>query len=205
MSEQGFRPPDRPSPAVYRRRRIAAAVIVLIAGVLTFQLFRLGTDLWAAAVEKWQAPAVSQSPTDKPEPTDTKGEVTACLDEEVTVLAELPDGDEYELGDTVAIRATFTYQGNSECLRDVGAKANEVTVGKRDGRQLWSSSTCPVNRKVNLVSMLPGDIYQVTVTWPGTRDPAKCGEVATQVQAGRYQVVVANGGAVSEPVEFRVG
>lgn len=177
----------------------------LLAGVLVFQLLQLGADLWAAAVEKWQAPAVSESPTTRPQPAESKGEVTACRDDDVVVMVELPDGDVYEPGDTVAIRATFTYQGSSECLRDVGAKANEVTVGKPDGRELWSSSTCPVNRKVNLVSMLPGDIYQVTVTWPGTRDPAKCGKVAKQVQPGRYRVTVANGGAVSEPVEFRVG
>ena len=89
--------------------------------------------------------------------------------------------------------------GLKNCLRDVGARNNEVFVTNADGELVWSSNRCPANKKINLVEMAPQDVYQVVVTWGGFKNPKTCGEASDHVPAGTFQITARNGDAQAEP------
>jgi hypothetical protein len=140
-------------------------------------------------------------PTDTANPTQgqTSNTTKACDDTDIDVTVDVADGPTFTFDETVTLSATITNIGLKSCLRDVGARANEVFVTNADGELVWSSNRCPANKKINLVEMAPMDVYQVVVSWGGFKNPTTCGETADHVPAGTFQITARNGDAQAEP------
>lgn len=187
--------PQRPTPKQLAARWTVVLLIVIAVGALAFSLMRA---LVNTVSERFAATSPSSTPT-LSNSTPPRGELSACADSDISISVTLEGGPDYKVGDTPTVRAVISNSGSQTCLRDVGSRANEVYVVNADGYRVWSSNRCPVKPKARLVEMKPGSRYQLTVIWPGTRNPKKCGELAAAVKPGEFSVFVSNGSAVSEP------
>ena len=191
--------PPRPTPGQLAVRRAAALLIVIAALTGLFVVARgMATSLAERFAEAapTDSSSVSASPKQSKPP---KHELKACRDADISIDASITDGPDFTVGDTPTVRAIISNVSSATCLRDVGSRANEVYVVNSDGYRVWSSNRCPVKQSARLVELAPGARYQITVIWPGTRNPKKCGELATAVAPGEFSVFVSNGNAVSEP------
>jgi hypothetical protein len=61
-----------------------------------------------------------------------------------------------------------------------------------------------VNKKQNLVTVNPGDVYKVALEWAGNMNPTKCGMVAVPLNRGEYSVFATNNSAISEPATITI-
>jgi len=192
----------RPTAAQFRRRRIAALVVVFLT---CFALIKVGVSLWDKISGAPAKQASTSQPTNTKTQTSKPVKVKACNDSDIKVSLSIDGGPEYAMSGVLTINSTFTNTSTSACLRDIGATANEILVQTPTGAIKWSTDRCPANSKVNLVTMNPRDVYRVTISWEGNRNPAKCGEVAPHLPAGDYTVISRNSGAQSEPatITFR--
>ncbi len=186
---------NRPSPSQLLIRRILALVIVLVVGI---GAFKITTGLISTISNAFSG---SSEPTSAPTNTDGKSNnnnLHKCNDEDISVAIGFEDKTSFTSEEVIVIDATFTLTGNSSCLRDVGARANEIYVVNANNKKVWSTNTCPVNNKSNLVEMNPGNIYRTTITWGGNVDPKTCGKDAKHVASGEYGIYASNGKAISE-------
>lgn len=189
-------PSPRPTPQQLLVRRVVALLILVAVITVAFSLIRaLVESVSARFAEATPTPTLTTSKSTAPPRED----LVACADADIQIDVTLEEGNEYTAGDTATVQAVITNVGGSTCLRDVGSRANEVYVVDAEGYRVWSSNRCPVKQKSRLVEMGAGARYQVTVIWPGTRNPKKCGELAAAVKPGEFSVFVSNGSAVSEP------
>ena len=197
--------PPRPTARQLAVRRTVALVLVIAMATGAFTLLRgMATALSERFAATSPSPTVSETST-RGESSKPREELKACEDADITIEASVTDGPEFSIGDTPTIRAIISNSSAATCLRDVGSRANEVYVVNADGYRVWSSNRCPVKQSARLVELAPGARYQITVIWPGTRNPKKCGELAAAVAPGEFSVFVSNGSAVSEPALLTLG
>ena len=187
--------------AKFRRRRIVLSLMVLL---LIFGAVKVVGGAWVLVQEKIAASdkVVPSNPiTPSSSSTRKVATIDACSDSDIAVAAILDaDSNVFDLATNITIHATITNISSTKCLRDVGSKANEIVVIDAQGKQVWSSDTCPVKQVINLVELQPGDVARVTLTWGGNVDPRKCGKTAGHVPVGEYAIVARNGNAESEPL-----
>ena len=140
----------RPSPAVYRRRRLAAVLLALVV---------IGLFVWLVAAPPWRAtPAAESTPapsapasTDAPSPPaptpdaapsptpeQTSDGPAECTAADVRVEA-LSDQAEYPQGENPRLSIRLTNTGSSDCLLNVGTSAQSFTV--TSGSDVWWRST----------------------------------------------------------------
>jgi hypothetical protein len=190
-----------PQAQVYRRRRIAVAVILIIA---VFGFMKLVSAVAAVVQEKWEAadkvtpsnPITSSAP-----PTNNVADIKACADTDIAVQAFFDtESSEFDVTTDVVIHATITNISQEKCARDIGSKSNEIIVLDSNNQQIWSSDFCPVKQQINLAELQPGDVARVTLTWGGNVNPKKCGKTAAHVALGNYSIVARNGETESEPL-----
>lgn len=184
----------KPTPQQFLIRRVVAVLIllVLIIGVIKIAAAVMGfvSDIFSATPES--------APTSVENNNNGKNNLQKCNDGDVAVSIGFEGKTNFTSEEVIVIDATFTSIANSNCLRDVGARANEIYVVNENNKKVWSSDTCPVNNKSNLVKMKPGNIYRTTVTWAGTSDPKECGKEAKHLPAGEYGIYASNGNSISE-------
>jgi hypothetical protein len=95
----------------------------------------------------------------------------------------------------------ITNAGSASCRRDVGAKANTVLVTS-GGQPVWSSDDCNPGGAPNVVTMKPGEAYEVIVTWNGAVTQGSCPANPVAAHAGSYDAVGKNGDLRSSPSTF---
>jgi hypothetical protein len=185
---------NRPTPQQLLIRRLVALVIVIVLGIgvikVTSSVFSFITDSFASNPEETIAPTQTEA--------NNKGNLQKCSDDDISVLVGFEGKTSFTSEEVIVIDATFTYKGSSSCLRDIGARANEIYVVNEKNKKVWSTNTCPVNNKSNLVEMNPGNTYRTTITWGGNVDPKVCGKDAKHLPPGEYGIYARNGGAISE-------
>ncbi len=184
---------NKPTPQQLLIRRIVALVVVLILGVgafkLTTSIISFVADNFAGAPEETIAPTQTET---------NRNNLQKCNDSDIQVTVGFEGKTTFTSEEVIVIDATFAYTGGSTCLRDIGARANEIYVVNEKNKKVWSTNTCPVNNKSNLVEMNPGNTYRTTITWAGNVDPKVCGKDAKHLAAGDYGIYASNGGAISE-------
>lgn len=198
MTQQQLPRRRRTPRRVYWQRR--ALVLLLGIGLLA-GLGSAGRAFWQAASSRFAEPATNSSST-AAAPTSsataaTKQRVGACNDADIRVEVRTTKGSEFAPGSVIGLRAEITNAGEVECLRDIGASANEVFVTDADGTPIWSSNACPANSANDLVRMRPGDVYRISVKWPTTKDAAICGDAGAPVGTGNYAAYARNGAVQS--------
>lgn len=183
---------NRPTPQQLLLRRIVALFVVLLLG---FGLFKLTSSLFSFAAESF---AGKPEETIAPTQTETKNSLQKCSDSDIQVSVGFEGKTTFTSEEVIVIDATFVFTGSESCLRDIGARANEIYVVNEKNKKVWSTNTCPVNNKSNLVEMNPGNTYRTTITWAGNVDPKVCGKDAKHLVAGEYGIYASNGASVSE-------
>jgi hypothetical protein len=111
------------------------------------------------------------------------------------------DKPSYPVGSSVKITMRITNAGDVPCRRDVGAKANTVLVAS-GGQPVWSSDDCNPGGAANVVTMKPGETYEVSITWNGAVTEGSCPSNPAGAKAGRYDAVGKNGDSRSSASPF---
>jgi hypothetical protein len=177
---------------------------IVVIGVLlgfVFGIFWVGSSLLAFIQQRFEdtAPTLSPSITQSQDETKTPDtNLVRCKDEDIAVTVSIDESTPAISEQDFVIRVSFSYTGSGNCVRDMGAKANEVWIENSDGAKIWSTDTCPAHNKSNLVEPQFGDVYQMVVTWPGTEDAVECGKRGRGVELGEYAIYARNGARVSE-------
>lgn len=211
-----MRPVGDQPPAVYWRRRI------LILGVALVVLFVVLRACGGGDAEPVAAPASTptSAATQTPEPTPTStattatptptpttsttvAAVAACDPASVRVTATVAD-EQYPVGGPVPIRFVVRTNTPTECLRDVGATANTVTVTS-EGRRVWSSDDCTPGGAPDVRRISQTKPFAVTVTWQGDVSRPGCASPRPKSPAGTYDVQGRNGDVIGPKDTFTLG
>lgn len=172
----------RQSPAVYRRRRLAAGLLALVV---------IGLVVWLVAAPPWRsaptaldtsAPAESTpaaapsssapaaSPSSSPTPTASapSGPVE-CTAADITVEA-LSDKGQYGQGENPQLSIRLTNTSANPCTMNVGTSAQSFTV--TSGSDVWWRSTdCQTEPSDMEVTLAAGQVVtsSAPLTWDRTR------------------------------------
>lgn len=201
-----MRPVGPQPPNVYWRRRvIAAVVLLLVLALLIWAVTALigafsGDDEPAA-----QAPAPSDSGTASP--TSSPGESPSadgaqCTARDVQVVATA-DSRTHKVGDTAQIGMTITNTSDETCTIDVGSAALTILVTSGSD-QIWSSDDCEVDSRSNIVDLEGGKSMESAVPWKTERSGAGCESGLSPIRPGTYQVVSKAGDLTSDPLTVTV-
>lgn len=195
---------------VYWIRRGAIVLIVITVLIALFWLFgalRGGGSPSTADPSGSAEPssAASAEPSGSAAPSASasaaSGEPVDCLDSAIAVEATT-DSSTYPVGSTPKLTLTITNTGDVPCRRDVGPKANELTITS-GGYHVWSSDDCATNSKGKISTLKPGQSSVASITWDGHLSQKGCTDApGAAAKAGRYDLVGRNGKVESESTPF---
>jgi hypothetical protein len=173
----------RPSPAVYRRRRLVVLVLAVLvvaaivaAGFWLAGLVGAGRD--EASAEVAEAAAAPSAPVASPAAT------AGCEDSDVVVRAET-DAPAYGSGENPTLILEVANKGKSPCEVNVGTDAMEFLVTSGDDR-IFSSTDCQVDAEPLMMTLEPGKSEQARFTWERNRTAPGCTSVEANPQPGTY-------------------
>ncbi|MEV7826669.1 hypothetical protein [Microbacterium enclense] len=174
----------RQSPAVYRRRRLAAGLLALLV---------IGLVVWLVAAPPWRVaptaaptsspsspapstsstasaatPTSSAAPTTTPTPSVPSGPVE-CTAGSITVEA-LSDKAEYAQGENPQLSIRLTNSSSNPCTMNVGTSAQSFTV--TSGTDVWWRSTdCQSEPSDMEVTLAAGQVVTSSspLVWDRTR------------------------------------
>lgn len=209
-------PKRRPSPAVYRRRRLVALLLVLAvvaAVVLAVWQPWNGTAVPAASRTPGATLATSAAPatTDAaatpqsttpvetspaPDPSEeTEPAIAACSTADISVQA-VTDKDAYGSGELPQLSITLSNEAAVPCLINVGT-ATQSFVITSGSDTWWRSTDCQSESSDQVVQLAPGQtVSSVTpLTWDRTRSSVDtCASARPQAPAGYFHLSVSIGG-----------
>ncbi|SDO42124.1 hypothetical protein SAMN04487848_0835 [Microbacterium sp. ru370.1] len=172
----------RQSPAVYRRRRLAAGLLALV--VIGLVVWLVAAPPWRSAPTALDAPAPAESspaatptsaaPVDSSTPSATpsasvpSGPVE-CSAADITVEA-LSDKGTYGQGENPQLSIRLTNTSANPCFMNVGTSAQSFTV--TSGSDVWWRSTdCQTEPSDMEVTLAAGQVVtsSAPLTWDRTR------------------------------------
>lgn len=181
---------------VARWLMVIAIVVLLLFGLL--KLLSFGISLITSGPHE-VVPTITASPTEAESPVAK----SRCQDKDIVIRVELSES-EMVVDQEITITAYISSISTENCFRDVGASANQIAIFNSAGSKVWSSNRCSVNNKQNLVTLLPGDIFKVTVPWYGYKNSKDCDGEINPIQPGELKVVASNGNSISEPATLTI-
>ena len=214
-------PRRRPSPAVYRRRRLVLLVALLAVAALVWLLI---AQPWHGAAAEKPAPTPTRStstPTPDPMPTgvttptesaapaapspEASAEETPtakpCVARDIAVQA-VTDQETYAAGQNPQLSITLTNNGATDCTLNVGTSAQTFTI--MSGSDVWWRSTdCQTEPSDMVVLLSAGQTVSsaTPLTWDRTRSSVgSCDDAGRQVAPGggaSYHLSVEIGGIAS--------
>lgn len=190
-------------PGVYWVRRAAVVVVAL---TLIVSLWWLLVGRGSSSPETTATSSTSgESATEEivvveeaVAPVST--EPVDCLDSAISVSATT-DSSTYRIGLEPVLSLVIENIGDVACLRDVGAKANELEI-KSGGYHVWSSDDCSASQRSKIATLEPGDKVASSISWDGKLSQKGCPKQNKAAKAGRYEVIGRNLAVVSEPTPF---
>ena len=214
-----MRPSGPEPPTVYWIRRAAVVVVVITVLALLWWLIgavRGGGSADAAAdvssssssasasgspsASSESSPASSADAQESPAASATT-EPLACEDSAIAVEATT-DASTYPVGSTPRLTLTIENTGDVACKRDVGPKANELSITS-GGYHVWSSDDCDPGDKSKVVVLKVDQKYVSSITWDGKLTAPNCPtKDGPEAKAGTYRVEGRNLKVTSEPTPF---
>ncbi len=205
-------------PTVYWIRR--AAVVVIAITVLALLWWLIGAVRGggsAEAVADTSSSSASAETSSSPQPSasgsaggsvdestpaaSSETEPVACEDSAIAVDATT-DASTYPVGSTPRLTLTIENTGDVSCKRDVGPKANELSITS-GGYHVWSSDDCNASDNSKVVVLKAGEKVASSITWDGRLTSAGCpDENGPAAKAGTYRVEGRNLKVTSEPTPF---
>ncbi|MBP3976420.1 hypothetical protein [Microbacterium sp. BLY] len=199
----------RHSAAVYRRRRLAALLgLILVLAIIGAAVWLLVARPWVATGGEDPGPAPTSSATGTPTPSgspspspspsaDATPAVVACEAKDVEVKA-VTDAESYAAGVSPKLSISLTNKGDQDCTIDVGSSMQVFTVSS--GSDVWWRSTdCQENPSSMIATLTAGStvVSKEPVVWDRTRS-----SVETCAQENRQR---APGGGASYHVGVSIG
>lgn len=205
-------PASRPSPAVYRRRRLVVLIGILVVVALIWWGIAALTgrspetppeaSASAPAADTAETSPPAATPTVEPPPTST-GPID-CTAEQVQVVAHT-DHDRYAAGELPQLSMSLRNTSSTACILNVGTAVQQYVITSGSDT-IWRSTDCQKDPADQRVTLEPGvDIPGPAVSWSRERSSTTtCDASRPAAQAGEayYQLVVTVGGIASEPVTF---
>lgn len=222
------RPTRRHSPAVYRRRRLTLAVLVIFVAALLWWLTSLAVDALfedeepggqgasqseddadsGSGEENGSAAPTDSSSADQPgsgesaspdEETEGTGQ---CAPEDIEVRAST-GADSYSRTDAPLLIMEVENTSSSDCTVDLGTGAQEFSL-EHENQQIFSTAQCAGDETTLETDLEPGDVESSHLTWPLSDSSEDCSEPA-DVPSGEYELTVDLDGNRSEPASFMLG
>jgi hypothetical protein len=199
-----FLNPMGPEPAtVYWVRRAAVLVVLLTLIVSLWWLF-FGRSSSAPETTATSSSSETSTAEDIVVVEETVAPVSTepveCADSAILVSATT-DSSTYRIGLEPVLSLVIENIGDVACLRDVGAKANELEI-KSGGYHVWSSDDCSASQRSKIATLEPGDKVASSISWDGKLSQKGCPKQNKAAKAGRYEVIGRNLAVVSEPTPF---
>lgn len=201
----------RPSPQVYRRRRL----VVLIAGLVVIGLLVWAGIAIAGALrpgDTAQEPAAAKQTGTSSTPQDTEpgkdpaeessAEPTGCLAQDVSVTSSTAQQMHGPSQNPVLVM-TIKNEGKFECRVNVGTSQQEFTVMSGNDR-IFSTSDClsePTDVEIN---MAPGSSETARFTWERVRSAPGCKIVNAKPRPGWYGFTAKLGDIASNKAGFEL-
>lgn len=151
------------------------------------------------------APSVDATDATTAEPVGegvTADAPIACTASGIQVLATT-DKKSYVRGEQPILTLEITNVGTVPCTRDVGPKANSLTITS-GGYHVWSSDDCGAGTKSKIVTLKPNKPVATSLKWDGMTSQKGCTPGSTRAKPGRYQVTGKNMKAKSPESSFSI-
>ncbi len=178
-------------PEIYWRRRIVAAIgVVLVFVVIYFLATSPGGKADGTVTSKTNAPQVSSDASPDPTILPSGDASRPCTSADVTLtMAANPGtfaGSALPVFD-VAIKQT----GSSPCRLDTAAADTEILITSGSDR-IFSSLDCPADATINARQFLlqPDANEAFQVTWNRKRSAPECATVSADPRPGTYHAIL---------------
>jgi hypothetical protein len=190
-------PPRRPSPAVYRRRRLVAGLLALflIAGIAW------GAMTVATAFARAGEPGQPQGPAAAPEASTAKPPAGGKCDPAKIVVQALTDAQAYSAGQKPKLTLVVRNEGAAACTVNVGTSQMEFQITSADDR-IFSSVDCQDGSKDLEKEIGPGAEEKASFTWERIRSVPGCGAIDAVPGPGTYSLTTKLGSRTSSPAAF---
>ena len=216
-SRAGSGAPRRPSPAVYRRRRLFVGIALLIAVCLAFGSFALagafnGTEQASstgngatdaagpgpATGESAPAPSDPASVMPSATPTPTPTPTPTCNQNLVTVSAST-DKPAYGPDEKPLLSLKVTNGGTMPCEVNIGTSQMEFVVTSGADR-IFSSKDCQAKSEDLIKTLAPGATETANFQWARNRTLEGCQVITTKPGGGgAYYIFTAKLGSKASP------
>src|SRR5919205_4111789 len=195
----------KPSPAVYRRRRLFAGVALLLVlaliagGVATLSTLLGGAQQASSAQDSstqdssTQGAATAQSATPSASPTATPSASPTCDQKLVTVKAAT-NKTSYAGDEKPVLSLTVTNGGKLPCKVNIGTSQMDFLVTSGSDR-VFSSADCQAASTDLVKTIAPGKSETANFPWPRNRSVQGCENVGGAVAGAGYYVFIAKLGA----------
>ncbi len=201
-------PPRRPSPAVYRRRRLVAGFLALLVlaglafGAMAVASAFIGPDPARPAAGKGAGgdPAATDAPKPAAAPTPKPTAAAKCDPAKVVVEAAT-DASEYGAEEQPTLALVVRNEGTAPCTVNVGTSQMEFQITSADDR-IFSSVDCQAGSKDLQKDIAPGAEEKASFTWTRVRSLPGCEEIDAVPGPGTYTLTTKLGSRTSGPAAF---
>ncbi|GAA3710500.1 hypothetical protein GCM10022377_25120 [Zhihengliuella alba] len=205
--------PRRPSPAVYRRRRLVALVALLVVlallvwGVSAVVGMVRGNDAGPTAQAGGEAGAsapADPSASGAPGPSDgtVSGAAGDCQPDDVVVRSST-DAASYGPDANPVLIMTIENTGEAPCDVNVGTGEQEFLVMSGDDR-IFSTKDCLAEASDLRITMEPGQAETARFTWERVRSAPGCEPVSSNPRPGTYGFTAKLGDRESKGAVFQL-
>lgn len=206
-------PRRRHPPAIYRRRRIALLIVLVLIALIVWGITSCvtrGDD--TASTDAAESPsAVTASPSASAEASD-EGEEAAVDDAADAEVATCAAGDLSVSVKTTASTYSFSQQpefvyqvtnvSSVACSANVGTTQQQLVVGSGQA-EIWKLTPCIANPADAVEVLQPDEPVSGTVTWDlSFNDGTACTKTRQASTAGTYWVQASIGSASSSQYAF---
>ncbi len=228
-NEASNRAPERPSAAVYRRRRIVAGILVLlvliglIAGISAAVSALRGDDSasatetveeatlpgpdsavpGAAGTDGAKTPAASAPPAASPSATPSPSAAAAVCPPAAVGVSATTDALSYSAGVAPVLTMTVTNTGTEPCDVNVGTSQMEFIITSGADR-IFSSADCQQEGKDLFKTIEPNTVETAKFNWDRKRSAPGCTDVASNPNPGTYSFTARLGDISSERITFEL-
>ncbi|MET3936340.1 hypothetical protein [Arthrobacter sp. OAP107] len=205
----------KPSPAVYRRRRLFAGVALLlvlcliVGGVATLTSLLGGAQQASSAQDSAQGASTDGAEAGQPgatpsaSPSATPSASPTCDQKLVTVKATT-NKTSYAADEKPVLSLTVSNGGKLPCKVNIGTSQMDFLVTSGSDR-VFSSGDCQADSTDLVKTIAPGKSETANFPWPRNRSVQGCEKVAEGAVGGGYYVFIAKLGAkVSPPTVFQL-
>lgn len=208
MAQKQVRP-SRPSAQVYRRRRLALLVAVVVvvgllvwAGIGIASLLRPG-DPGASGTGPVAGGSsdASGKPTTKPA-SEPSVEPTGCLEGDITIIASTADSTHGPAENPVLVM-TIKNEGKFDCPVNVGTSQQEFAVMSGKDR-IFATSDCVQDPTDTEITIEPGASETARFTWTKVRSAPGCKAVTAKPRPGWYGFTAKLGDLTSDTTQFEL-